>query len=517
MLSEAKLRDYLAKHLDVLDEGLTLIEVEHKLENPFGAKGFIDILARDRFGNRVVIELKRSDATARQALHELYKYIALFRINYGLASHQIRCLIVSTEWHELIVPFAEFARTVDYQVEGYVLKVDELGTIVSASLVSLPNLSESQSLSTNHYAYLFSNVEKRNKAIAIVESALQHSGCDDFICVSMKYEGDNQYLVGWATLYVVPGKIRPEAIEELKRRARQEYELEDDAEVDNDQIDGAFSLFFTERVTQVHDDFEIGYPDKFLSIQHQGWKCECIHRHGQWASDAARTDDELYRLISGEEEGTNTVLYRRMSGPHMPLHWRDFKDKAELCFQGNAAWLCGFNHICKIVEEMDSRASISVATYNPKNWLISLFKLLARGMPDYLPTFEAVVTSAGNKKAWVLIGVVTWNGVTKLGSIQDLFQGLCEDTFEFFQIHHLGGAWTLDAEITRRFGLSYQILLWDYENEPEPKPTALCYENESLVEIPKLQQCRSLEDFVLENQQLLHIVMAEISSVSIGL
>lgn len=33
LLSESKLRDYLAENLGILEEGLTLIEKEHRLEN----------------------------------------------------------------------------------------------------------------------------------------------------------------------------------------------------------------------------------------------------------------------------------------------------------------------------------------------------------------------------------------------------------------------------------------------------------------------------------------------------
>ena len=69
--NEASIRDNLANDLEVLEPGLGLIETEHSLKNACGTSGRIDILAKDSFGNRVIIEVKRSDASARQALHEL--------------------------------------------------------------------------------------------------------------------------------------------------------------------------------------------------------------------------------------------------------------------------------------------------------------------------------------------------------------------------------------------------------------------------------------------------------------
>lgn len=91
MLSEAEIRDQLATRLTILEPGLVLLAKEHPLPNAFGSKGFIDILAKDCLGNRVIIEVKRSNATARQALHEILKYAALFVANEGLSLSKIRC------------------------------------------------------------------------------------------------------------------------------------------------------------------------------------------------------------------------------------------------------------------------------------------------------------------------------------------------------------------------------------------------------------------------------------------
>ena len=56
--NEASIRDNLANNLAVLEPGLGLIETEHPLKNAHGTSGRIHILAKDRFGNRVIIEVK---------------------------------------------------------------------------------------------------------------------------------------------------------------------------------------------------------------------------------------------------------------------------------------------------------------------------------------------------------------------------------------------------------------------------------------------------------------------------
>src|ERR1017187_7259967 len=88
--TEGRLRDELAKRLETLEPGLTLRSVEYRLPNRQGAAGSIDILATDRYSATVIIEIKKSNQTARQALHELHKYIALVKFDHGLRSEERR-------------------------------------------------------------------------------------------------------------------------------------------------------------------------------------------------------------------------------------------------------------------------------------------------------------------------------------------------------------------------------------------------------------------------------------------
>jgi RecB family endonuclease NucS len=70
-MTEAEIRDLLASQIDVLERGLTLIEKEKFIPNYIGTRSFIDLFARDPFGHFVLIELKRSNSAARDAIHEV--------------------------------------------------------------------------------------------------------------------------------------------------------------------------------------------------------------------------------------------------------------------------------------------------------------------------------------------------------------------------------------------------------------------------------------------------------------
>ncbi|RDK82942.1 UNVERIFIED_ORG: uncharacterized protein DUF91 [Idiomarina abyssalis] len=68
-INENLIRDKLANNLEVLEEGLTLVETELQLSNDFGSGGRIDILAKDEFGQYVVIELKKNDQAESPLVH----------------------------------------------------------------------------------------------------------------------------------------------------------------------------------------------------------------------------------------------------------------------------------------------------------------------------------------------------------------------------------------------------------------------------------------------------------------
>jgi RecB family endonuclease NucS len=69
---EALLQDYLKDNLNLIEEGLLLINTEHKLED-----GRIDILAKDHTGKICIIELKVIDNDEKLVFQSVY-YPTLF-------------------------------------------------------------------------------------------------------------------------------------------------------------------------------------------------------------------------------------------------------------------------------------------------------------------------------------------------------------------------------------------------------------------------------------------------------
>src|SRR5450755_3128222 len=108
-MTESQLRDLIAKNITVIEPGLTLLNKEQYIPNSLGTKSFIDLYAKDAQGHHILIELKKSDASAREALHEIHKYVEGVKQHLGARDDEIRVIVASTEWRELLVPFSRFA------------------------------------------------------------------------------------------------------------------------------------------------------------------------------------------------------------------------------------------------------------------------------------------------------------------------------------------------------------------------------------------------------------------------
>jgi RecB family endonuclease NucS len=79
MGSESEMQRALARSPDLIEEGLTLLDRELPTD-----VGGIDLYARDRKGNLVVVELKRGKA-GQEAVHQLYRYVERVRALAGMA------------------------------------------------------------------------------------------------------------------------------------------------------------------------------------------------------------------------------------------------------------------------------------------------------------------------------------------------------------------------------------------------------------------------------------------------
>lgn len=92
---EKDLENALVNNLTILEDSLNLFQPQYPVEYE-GVKGLIDILAKDKDGNFIVIELKAGIANEK-VCGQILKYIALIKRNIPEAK-EVRGMIIANEF-----------------------------------------------------------------------------------------------------------------------------------------------------------------------------------------------------------------------------------------------------------------------------------------------------------------------------------------------------------------------------------------------------------------------------------
>ena len=443
------LRDYIATHLDIVEHGLKLIKVEYALKNADGAAGFIDILARDDNGDVVVIELKRSNQASRQALHELEKYVALLAADRGLRIDQLRCLLLSTTWHELAVPFASFVGHVDFHVEGRVVELDSVGTPIACSPVVLPALHSGISACPIHLDLLFRSAEDRDAAIQIAIQTLDDIGVADFVVLPMTYSGDEDWVIFPFSAYLVLPEFDAELIVQLSGRFPTE------AAEAPDQPQWYFEQVVQSAVAQavtLDKSVEIGTPDRFKAAS--DWDIGPAMAGGRFDDALIWTDDAILGFVSGFDGTFSTSLTRR-TRPAQRAAWSKLRADVDTCLRGVSAWRDAVG--AWLAEREDEpEVSVLVWIYAPNDVLHGLEHLARTGDPGHMPQlFMLAQSNSGERMAG---GTLHWDGTTHVKSIAETLTLMFDDFMDYAFAQASGRLIDLDEELCRLHGLSYRVV-----------------------------------------------------------
>jgi hypothetical protein len=449
-LSEAKIRDYLAQNLDCIEPGLDLIAKEYELPNLFGAKGFVDILARDKFGHRVVIEIKRSDSVARAALHELHKYVALLRNNHGLASEKIRCLVLSTDWHELLVPFSEYARSVDYHVEGRQIRLTKDSISISEEPIELAPEGSAVRICPRHMILFFHKREVGDAALKAVDREMKRLGVRDYVGLLLERNDPSTGYYPFG-LYLAVQAFSPDLRLIVERRLAEE----DEDVFDGDDWPHERAVLSKAGLKARRDESEIGSPEKFGQMR-DDWSVALLARRGRFKSSTL-TDEEIFREITGVE-GDNAVFFQVICSPRYKPSWGASLSKSAYSLKGNSFWQKGFEYYMREAEADPKTGSVSIVIYNPLNFIMSLYYLLRRRDTRYVPIMQLLREDKDGQELSMLIGYLDWDGKTRPDSpvriVEDIFGGI----WNFFVNCNFGQAWQQDPAVLERHGFQYALI-----------------------------------------------------------
>ena len=468
--TEAAIRDHIAAQLDLVEAGLELIDTESYLPNKQGASGFLDIFARDAAGKLVIIEIKRTNAAAREAIQELYKYVPLLREKFLVKNTDIRLILLSLEWHELATPYAEFAASAPFEVSAGAIALDADGTPVKIEPMAQAALTSERKIGVRHFLWGFLDEATAGKAVAVIARRVQCFGLTDFVLVQSR--ATKTVLNGRSFLYFAQRELRFEEYMALIEASFDEGELDEFHEsiADLTELEDRVAEA-SDAVWHLHggvpyreigaDTAEIAHPEKGAKWFEDGAQEDVVvHRFGRfvdpWLEDQTIIDE--IRGDGGESDFRLRYSARTDSPPQMAA----LRQRIENIFFFNEEWLGAVTQLIRYAERKGAPVRVDLVAYSPEDILRAVAGS-AFGFPGYVPTFRLDIEHVGVVERF--IGLPEWDG-----SPPDFNQAIAEhfsgDKFGYFVACHFGENRSMNRDIMADLGMRYAVFR-EGESGPE--------------------------------------------------
>ena len=408
---ENSIRDELAIRLDLIEPGLSHVASNYHLRNISGADGFVDILAKDTTGAFVVIELKKSDSTSRQALHEVSKYVDLLSRDKGLVPESIRAMIVSTDWHELLVPFSYYVNQTSFDLSGFTLKLAEDGlTPTEALVVDVLPLSRPRVLTASQRRIEKPTSQELATTWTSVASRLLSLGVVDFVALHLSNGADAEMIV------LVLGTATDES-----SRAEMESALRAENAWDEEEYD---SLPTEELVLlgMEHEGHPLGvcYPEKIGAlIRGHGWQLDELERFGVFEDTDLFSDEDIRDACEGWSGGLSTIHYAGRARTSNKAQWASFRGSTSMVIADSPGWVAPTRLWLDEVQAANPRWDISVNAYDSHDFLQALMHRYKT--PDWLEAVPSLsfAVEAPNNASYGLFAYLHWDG-----TVVDLISGV---------------------------------------------------------------------------------------------
>ena len=500
-MNEANIRDLLVHQLDCIEPSLQFLEKEKYLPSTIGTNSFVDILARDIDDNWVVVELKRSTASSRQAIHEVLKYAQAVKDYLGARDDEIRIMIASTVWDELLIPFSKFCSDSSSDISGFLINISNEVTLTAEKVIPL-TITIGRSISPWHELNLFTTKENLEIGVKTYVHANKLKAIFDYVLVILEAPAGHHQMTLRATrealsnvhrrfqddvdveeidavlenmeeyryiLYFAPQlRSKQECLNALDRVGENMKELAALLENMDDEEEVLCTLhaqLFDAMPRPYRESFEIGYPAKFSTrlLDQEGWSLIEIRRYGSFSRNQLLTDDTIISEICGET-GVSGQKFKRIIS--MSSRSQVAAARAEIvnCLSGNPSWRVNLlAHLEEILKEFPG-GQVDISVFNPCTGLFTLFFAASRedGL-QYVPAYRMVVYCDGKAKT-------SHFGQLGRGPNRRTFREII-DRFYNGDLSELlmSGIWGFreerDAEILEEIGISYLSFRCDIDGD----------------------------------------------------
>lgn len=497
-ITEANIRDYIAAHLDLIEPGLTLVGTEFYLLNQQGASGFLDIFAHDKLGKLVIIEIKRTNAAAREAIQELYKYVTLLRDKFLVKNTDFRLILLSVEWHELATPYAEFAASVPYEVTAGVISLDVDGTPVKIEpMIQAPLISE-RKIGVRHFLWGFPDEATAAKAVTAIARRVQRFGLTDFVLIQSRATksvlGDRSFLYFAQRelsfeeyMALIEASFDEDELDEFRESIADLTELEDQIA---EASDAMWHLHGGVPYIEIGaDTAEIAHPEKGVKWFEDGAQEDIVvHRFGRFV-DPWLEDETIIEEIRGDG-GESDFRLRYSARTDSPPQMAALRQRIENIFFFNEEWLGAVTQLIRYAGRKGGPSRLDLVAYSPEDILRAIAGS-AFGFPGYVPTFRLDIEHDGAIERF--IGLPEWDGSSPdfKKVIAEHFSG---DNFAYFMACHFGENRSMNRDIMIDLGMRYGVF-----REDASGPERVRVQGSSII--PVKGDIRSINLMIHEHQE----------------
>jgi hypothetical protein len=387
--------------------------------------------------------VKRSDSTAREAIHEVLKYCELLRSQRGLRIDQVRAVIASTTWPELLVPFSEMSRVSGYPIEGVELTVDNgFPASLRAERVTPLPVPEERDLSALAVRLEVESVESAVGLWPEIVGRLLDLGVDDALGI---VAGNARRTVLHVALGTVVGgdpRVPPPFPDEGEDEAPEGQEGE---------FRAALQL-----LTGVSNGQLVG-PERLSRIMVSNQlRVLQVLRTGRFEEQIDLVDDaEAVRLAEGTA-GWNQVNVTLTGKPSHALAWRRRRTRLEYALVGNPRWSRLLRRWLDEIEANQRSADVVLHVYNPCDLMAALVHSgLGGDLEQLIPKLEGALDLPGDDGR-LLVGTLTWDG-TSASTAVSAIEGVYPEAMDWGMARASGAVWETDLELLEALGLHYDL------------------------------------------------------------
>lgn len=498
MKTEDEIRDYLAEHMDAIESGLQLYQKELYVPSEIGTRSFIDLVARNPKGELVLIELKRSAAASREAIHEILKYVEAVKAHLAIREDEVRVIIASTDWSELLPSFSRLIADTTLAITGVCLVVTN--EHITSSPVEPLAVSYGRILAPWSDVNYCENREQIAQVIAQYEQRSKSTGMEDYVILVL-HSGAGQISQHEATLRQLytgipldqqiaddPSDLKPRDILRYhyivyfaaqlltaerywsileKDSANLEDYREETSDIEGDEL----LLYLHEHAWEcggsVESSYtEIGYPAKLYVrlLSDEDWKVWGVLRYGSFARNFLLTDDTIIEELCGSE-GHSKQGFDRDFQIANPAHVTSVRAGIVRCLSENTVWQAD---LLKILEEISKdypSAEVQLCVSNPATGLLTPYFFEHKPQGNlYLPAYNVGVL-LNDRPVRVYAGYLLAD--SEPAALQDVLQSFYDGNIGKLMISFTwGGRTSQDEKLTEAYGCRYVSLRRDLRQDP---------------------------------------------------